>query len=153
VVKVMNTGRKIIKMANILFFVILLASIISGIVLAWFVLPADLITTRLIIAAAFIVPGFICAWVTELLLIGFGEMISDIRIIRQGYYKEEPTLSSEKDTTAGTSTKPDKPTVKTNTGKSVEAIYESDSKIRCPECNTTQSVERDYCNKCNVQFK
>ena len=134
-----NVGSKIKGLVQVVFWLEFLAAFICGIV---FMKNAGFFWGLLIMAG-----GFLTAWLSNLVLYSYGQLVDNTDKIREGInklVKNETTVVPEK-IKADTSVQNDTVVVPSET--------ENGENILCPFCGELQPVGRNYCNICGTRLK
>ena len=153
-----NVGERIAKLAEILTVIIVVSTILIGICL--FIIIGKWI--GLLCGLTYVLIGAIAAWVSNLILAGFGDLIVSnrailestkecVEAIKKSYNSIVTTPIQSINTKSTAETSIVIPADKNN-GIDMNASNENIT-INCPNCGASQNANRQFCNKCGTSFK
>ena len=149
-----NTGAKITTIANIVAAIGMVLAVIMGIV-AWIVIAGEYsggfgFLAFLLISAV----GCGMAWLSSLLLAGFGELISNTsEMLSVAKHNLTIAVNSSPGAIDYLATKKNNVTPTPDNTAFAHPIDNGDGSITCPRCEERQAIERTFCKVCKVAFK
>jgi hypothetical protein len=153
-----DTSQKILNIADILFYIVIVLSIIVGFLYLAILQNAVGVITGLIIAAI----GILTAFVYRYLIRGFGEIVghqaeqTQLLVRMTEYMKATAQNADQAPAGAGRTTAAVSVNVESSSGgtSANTAVFtsRSEQEIVCPVCNKVQLSNRDTCYSCGCRF-
>lgn len=142
-------GHKLKTVAKILCWLGIIGSVIAAVTLG-----KDRYGFNLLSFAMILVIGCVTSYISSLVLYGFGEMIESTsnifghtsRILTKLDRIEQGATQHTMDNSSAESSHPNNSSLRTQT--SAEQDLKTKGLVRCPECGTIQSIDRESCYRC-----
>ena len=159
----MKTAQDIKKVADNLFIVLIIASIVMGVVCAITcgITNEDLVAVGIIGGIFEITFGVFIAWALKTLIRGFGELVENSAVIRENTAPakapEAPkatapiTPAAQADPIHAPDSQQDQP-IQPETEDAVRPIAVGQDSIKCPRCGAVQRKGRRKCWDCGLPF-
>ena len=142
-----NTGRKILALARIVAIIMIVGAIIAGITTG-IAIGGSLNNGAIGFFAGLVtaVLGSLSAWLLNLLLTGFGELVSNshelLDIAKKSYATPQVIRTDLHEKVQDA-----------NAQRVFQPASTGNDAFRCPNCGATQKSDRLFCNKCGAKFK
>lgn len=140
-----NIGEKIKTLAKLVFVMVSAISVIAGIVLGTSISGLFLFI---------IIVGPVSAWIFSWFLYGFGEIITQLKILAGTQETDEPEKSRKEKKTA------DRASKQKETEPEVEPEDEPEEdeeyvipQLVCPKCGTQHDYDYPRCPKCKYEYR
>lgn len=146
-----NIGQKIQKVAKVIVWINIVSFILSGFAMICYALSDfEYLWWLIFLAPVWVILGFIISWLSVITLYGFGQLVEDVRIIRQRNTGEINNYDNNKnDTTHDKNITKDKNQPKTSFDKSNDNLK---SKEKSNSCTQKPNQWKCPCGRINEHY-